>query len=44
MIYANFYFRNLGIRNMEEKLTDSNFTKDIFTVLKPNTKYNNLIA
>ena len=32
------------IRNMEEKLTDPDFTNDIFTVLKPNTKYNHQTA
>jgi len=32
------------IRNMEEKLTDSEFTNDIFTVLKPNVEYDNLMA
>jgi len=31
-------------RNMEGKLADSEFTNDIFTVLKPNIKYNNLEA
>ena len=29
------------MRNMEEKLNDTDFTKDIFTVLKPNIEYNN---
>jgi len=32
------------IRNMEEKLTDPEFTSDIFSVLKPGTEYNTLIA
>ena len=32
------------IRNMEEKLSDSEFTNDIFTVLKPNVEYDNLEA
>ena len=32
------------IRNMEEKLTDTEFTNDIFTVLKPNTEYNHQTA
>ena len=32
------------MRNMEEKLTDSEFTNDIFTVLKPNVEYDNLTA
>jgi predicted nucleotidyltransferase component of viral defense system len=32
------------IRNMEEKLYDSDFTNDIFTVLKPNVEYNHLEA
>jgi len=32
------------IRNMEGKLADSEFTNDIFTVLKPNIKYDNLEA
>jgi len=30
--------------NMEEKLADSEFTNDIFTVLKPNIEYDNLTA
>jgi hypothetical protein len=29
---------------MEEKLTDFEFTNDIFTVLKPNAEYNSLEA
>ena len=29
---------------MEEKLSDTDFTNDIFTVLKPNVEYNNLEA
>ena len=29
---------------MEEKLTDYEFTNDIFTVLKPNVEYDNLTA
>jgi len=29
------------MRNMEEKLGDTDFTNDIFTVLKPNIEYNN---
>jgi predicted nucleotidyltransferase component of viral defense system len=32
------------IRNMEGKLTDSEFTNDIFTVLKPNVEYDHLEA
>jgi len=32
------------MRNMEEKLMDSDFTNDIFTVLKPNVEYDNLTA
>ena len=32
------------LRNMEEKLSDSEFTNDIFTVLKPNVEYDNLEA
>jgi predicted nucleotidyltransferase component of viral defense system len=32
------------IRNMEEKLTDPDFTNDIFTVLKPNTEYDILTS
>jgi predicted nucleotidyltransferase component of viral defense system len=32
------------IRNMEEKLTDPEFTNDIFTVLRPNVEYDNLTA
>jgi predicted nucleotidyltransferase component of viral defense system len=32
------------IRNMEEKLTDFEFTNDIFTILKPNVEYDNLMA
>jgi len=32
------------MRNMEEKLSDTDFTNDIFTVLKPNVEYNNLEA
>jgi len=32
------------IRNMEGKLVDPEFTHDIFTVLKPNVKYDNLEA
>ena len=32
------------IRNMEEKLTDFEFTNDIFTVLKPNVVYNTIEA
>jgi len=32
------------IRNMEEKLTDSEFTNDIFSVLKPNVEYNHFEA
>ena len=32
------------MRNMEEKLMDSDFTNDIFTVLKPNIEYDNLKA
>ena len=32
------------IRNMEEKLSDTEFTNDIFTVLMPNVEYNNLEA
>ena len=32
------------MRNMEEKLSDSEFTNDIFTVLKPDVEYNNLEA
>jgi len=32
------------IRNMEEKLGDTDFANDIFTVLKPNVEYNNLEA
>jgi len=32
------------ILNMEEKLTDFEFTNDIFTVLKPNVEYDNLTA
>jgi len=32
------------MRNMEEKLNDTDFTKDIFTVLKPNVEYDNLEA
>jgi len=29
---------------MEEKLSDSGFINDIFTVLKPNVEYDNLTA
>jgi predicted nucleotidyltransferase component of viral defense system len=32
------------MRNMEEKLGDTDFTNDIFTVLKPDVGYNNLEA
>jgi len=32
------------VRNMEEKLTDPEFTNDIFTVLKPGTEFDNLMA
>jgi len=32
------------IRNMEEKLGDTDFTNDVFSVLKPNVEYNNLEA
>ena len=32
------------MRNMEEKLGDTDFTNDIFTVLKPNVEYDNLTA
>ncbi|MDR0811209.1 MAG: nucleotidyl transferase AbiEii/AbiGii toxin family protein [Paludibacter sp.] len=32
------------LRNMEEKLTDNEFTEDIFSVLKPATDYNQLAA
>jgi len=32
------------MRNMEEKLGDTDFTNDIFTVLKPNVGYDNLEA
>jgi len=32
------------LRNMEEKLTDNEFTKDIFLILKPNVEYNQLKA
>ena len=32
------------IRNMEGKLVDTEFTNDIFTVLKPNVEYNNFEA
>ena len=32
------------IRNMEEKLTDNEFTNDIYTVLKPNVEYDNQTA
>jgi len=32
------------IRNMEEKLSDTDFTNDIFSLLKPNIEYNNLEA
>ena len=31
-------------QNMKEKLTDFEFTNDIFTVLKPNVEYDNLTA
>jgi predicted nucleotidyltransferase component of viral defense system len=31
-------------RNMEEKLTDNEFTEDIFSVLKPEIEYNQLAA
>jgi hypothetical protein len=29
---------------MEEKLTDNEFTEDIFSVLKPEIEYDNMIA
>jgi predicted nucleotidyltransferase component of viral defense system len=32
------------LRNMEEKLTDNEFTKDIFSVLKPEVEYDNIVA
>jgi predicted nucleotidyltransferase component of viral defense system len=32
------------LRNMEEKLTDNEFTEDIFSVLKPEVEYNQLAA
>jgi predicted nucleotidyltransferase component of viral defense system len=32
------------LRNMEEKLTDNEFTEDIFSVLKPEVEYDNMIA
>jgi len=32
------------LRNMEEKLTDNEFTEDIFSVLKPEMEYNQLKA
>ena len=32
------------VRNLEEKLSDFEFTNDIFTVLKPNVEYDNLTA
>ncbi|MCL2727458.1 MAG: nucleotidyl transferase AbiEii/AbiGii toxin family protein [Bacteroidales bacterium] len=32
------------VRNMEEKLSDPDFTNDIFTLLKPNVEFDNLEA
>jgi predicted nucleotidyltransferase component of viral defense system len=32
------------LRNMEEKLTDNEFTEDIFSVLKPEVKYDSMVA
>jgi hypothetical protein len=50
LLHCNkLYYENEGqrqptqkqfLRNMEEKLTDNEFTEDIFSVLKPEIEYN----
>ncbi|MDR2642729.1 MAG: nucleotidyl transferase AbiEii/AbiGii toxin family protein [Planctomycetaceae bacterium] len=54
LLHCNkLYYENEGqkqptfkqfLRNMEEKLTDNEFTEDIFSVLKPEVEYNQLTA
>ena len=54
LLYCNkLYYENEGrqqptqkqfLRNMEEKLTDNEFTTDVFSVLKPEIEYNPLKA